>query len=162
MTIPGDCCDLIYHALDSLRRQICEPWQSEFLRMLSSHILSYFRCWTSCEPSHLFARFLCKIIVYNSRAISLSLYATSGVILCTRAQPRSLLEVHCLQGPSSQILPPCRYHSLPKHWTPNLCLRTRKRVHNRFQPDLEYFSKELPYGLLRLQARRIVRNSRCT
>lgn len=65
-----------------------------------------------------------------------------------------------MQRPSSQILPSRRHNPLPEHGTSNLPLRTRERIHNRFHPNLEHFSKELPDRLLRLQARGVVRYTR--
>lgn len=77
------------------------------------------------------------------------------------ADPFDGQRVHpqCIAIPS-QILPPCRRHPLSEHRTPNLPLGSRKRIHNRFQPDLKDLSKELPYCLLRLRARGIVRYAR--
>ena len=115
---------------------------------------------TSCQPSYLLV--LCKL-----SSTLRDLYPLCGIWRDLPHQRSwspptdsdgSPFPTQC---PSSQILPPSRHHSLPKHRTPNLPLRTRKRIHNRFQPDLEYFPKELPDRLFSLRARGIVRYSCC-
>lgn len=71
-------------------------------------------------------------------------------------QPCIISEPH----PPSQVLPPRSRNPLPKHRTPQLPLHTRKRAHDRLDPDLKHLSKELPYRLFRLRARRIIRYTR--